>query len=92
MHELKVMGATRSIHNNTMVYRGEFSEPHRILLKKNCDQVGFLLEDTQTSCTIVPKCQESHVLLTFMHLFFPVRVRSRPLPSCALRKASWGSS
>ena len=43
MHELKVRGATRSIYNETVVYRGDFSESQRILLKLNCDQVSQLL-------------------------------------------------
>ncbi len=43
MHELKVRGATRSIYNESVVYRGDFSESQRILLKLNCDQVSQLL-------------------------------------------------
>lgn len=39
MHELKVRAATRSIYNETTIYRGDFSEPQKILLKLNCDQV-----------------------------------------------------
>ena len=39
MHELKVRGATRSIYNDSLLYRGDFSEPQRILLKLNCDQI-----------------------------------------------------
>ncbi len=43
MHELKVRGATRSIYNESVVYRGDFSESQRILLKLNCEQVSQLL-------------------------------------------------
>ena len=39
MHELKVRGATRSIYNDSIVYKGDFSESQRILLKLNCDQI-----------------------------------------------------
>ncbi len=39
MHELKVRAATRSIYNDSLVYKGDFSESQRILLKLNCDQV-----------------------------------------------------
>ena len=39
MHELKVRGGTKSIYNDSLVYKGDFSESQRILLKLNCDQV-----------------------------------------------------
>ena len=38
-HELKVQGATRSIYNQSLVYRGDFSESQKILLRLNCDEV-----------------------------------------------------
>lgn len=38
MHEVKVRGATRSIYDSSRVYKGEFSEPQKILLRLNCDQ------------------------------------------------------
>lgn len=39
MHELKVRGATKSIYNESLVYMGDFSDSHRILLQMNCDHI-----------------------------------------------------
>lgn len=39
MHEVKVRGATRSIYDSNKVYKGRFSEPQKILLRLNCDQI-----------------------------------------------------
>eukprot|EP00095_Tigriopus_kingsejongensis_P008769 maker-scaffold151_size306168-snap-gene-2.8 protein:Tk08769 transcript:maker-scaffold151_size306168-snap-gene-2.8-mRNA-1 annotation:"unnamed protein product" len=38
MHEVKVRGATRSVYDSSTVYKGEFSEAQKILLRLNCDQ------------------------------------------------------
>ena len=39
MHEVKVRGAARSIYDSNKVYKGEMSEPQKLLLRLNCDQV-----------------------------------------------------
>ncbi len=39
LHEVKVRGATRSIYDTTRVYKGQFSDAQKILLRLNCDQV-----------------------------------------------------
>ena len=38
-HVVRVRGATRSIYDSSKVYKGTFSEPQRIRLRLNCDQV-----------------------------------------------------
>lgn len=38
-HELKVQGATRSIYNESVVYKGDVSDSQKILLRLNCDQI-----------------------------------------------------
>ncbi len=38
-HELKVRGASRSIYNDSVVYKGDFSDSQKILLRLNCDQI-----------------------------------------------------
>lgn len=39
MHEVKVRGATRSIYDAGLVYKGDFSDTQRLLLRLDCDQV-----------------------------------------------------
>ena len=39
MYEVRVQGATRSLYNRSLVYRGAFSDTHKILLQLNCDQI-----------------------------------------------------
>ena len=39
MHEVKVRGATRSIYDSNRVYKGDFSESQKLLLRLNCDQI-----------------------------------------------------
>ena len=36
---MRVRGATRSIYDSGRLYQGNMSEPQRILLRLNCDQV-----------------------------------------------------
>ena len=38
-HVVRVRGATRSIYDSSKVYKGSMSEPQKILLRLNCDQV-----------------------------------------------------
>jgi hypothetical protein len=38
-HVVRVRGATRSIYDSSKVYKGSLSEPQKILLRLNCDQV-----------------------------------------------------
>jgi hypothetical protein len=36
LYEVKVQGATRSITENSKLYRGEFSEPRKVILQSKC--------------------------------------------------------
>ena len=39
MYEVKVRGATRSLYHKNKLYKGHFSEVHKILLQLDCDQI-----------------------------------------------------
>lgn len=36
LYEVRIQGATRSIHNDSIVHRGEFSATRKVVLKENC--------------------------------------------------------
>lgn len=36
LYEVKVQGATRSLTESTKLYRGEFSEPRKVILQSKC--------------------------------------------------------
>lgn len=39
LYEVKIQGATRSIHNATILHKGEFSQTQRVILKENCETI-----------------------------------------------------
>ena len=37
LYEVKVQGASRSIIEHSKIYRGEFSEPRKVVLQSKCE-------------------------------------------------------
>lgn len=41
LYEVKIQGATRSIHNDSVLHRGEFSLVRRVILRDNCHSYSY---------------------------------------------------
>ena len=42
LYEVKVQGATRSVTDLNKLYRGEFSEPRKVILQSKCISKSYL--------------------------------------------------
>lgn len=74
MYEVRVRGGTRSVLELEKVYKGEYSDPRKIVLKPNCEKVQIHLNAQRTAHEFTPTMIAAAVCASFAVLLILVAV------------------